>query len=325
MKKLLSVLLLAILILCSCSNNSESLDDSAMIKINYDLISRRNNRQTLMNKYDFISENVYYYNLDTKEYVPNWSIDYYKQQNGNINAQFFFGDEFYFYYNNNIFLSYSEQEPYFIITFKTNYDKTIKERLKRENTLNYVFYDQTEGYKTDTGFFASYMFTLTKDVLNDFRYWNVHVGETLKVDYNLNENYEILDYAYYIVNTSPNGEVTYKEIMSSKTVFNKEFTFPDFIYEADKSEKHTLTIKENYLKSSEITETYQVPHNFRIWGDYNLVKSKIYKDEDMSQKWILEEDRITENLVLYTIPYTEETILYYYSEVPPVTEEEETN
>lgn len=303
MKRLISVFLLSILLLCSCSSNKD-IENTAnsMVEINYDKISRRNNRTVLMNKYKYIKESVEYFELDTQEFVPNWSIEYASNDETGVNLQFIYGEEKQYFYNNTIYASFGEKDNRCVIPFKSDYNTKVQEVLKRENTLNYVYYKQVEGYKVDNGYCASYWFTVTSDVLSEFVYWDIHVGDTIKVDYSLNKDFEILDYTYYIVTEPYSDSPTFTKIMTCTTEFNVPFKFPGFIYEFDGSEKVTLTIKENYKQPSEIVESFMVPVNAKIWGDEVLTESLAYTDDDFEVPWNFKEDVVKENLTIYTKP-----------------------
>ncbi len=301
MRKLISVLLLTVLLLCSCSNETPKQNNDGIIEVNYDKISRRNNRNALMNKYSYVNEHIEYFGLDTKEDVPNWSISYCSNDETGTNVKFIYGDEKQYYYNNLIYTDFGNENYRVIIPYKSRFSARVQEVLKRENTLNYVYYKQQEGYKTDSGYALSYWFTVTSDVLSEFVYWDIHVGDTIKVDYNLNSNFEILNYTYYIV-SDPYGEPTYTKIMTSTTEFDVPFKFPDFVYEKDTSPRITLTIKENYKLPAEITEVYEIPANTKIWGDEVLVNSKAYTDYKYENEWDFENDTVKDSIILYTYP-----------------------
>ena len=300
MKKLFSVLLLSVLFLCSCSSDIPTEVDDNIIDINSDKISRRNNRVVLMDKYTYIQEHTEYFNLETDENIPNWSIEYNSNDETGACVQFIYGDQKQYFYNETIYAEFGDDQR-IIIPFKSDFYTEVQKALKRENTLNYVYYRQHEGYKTDNGYAASYWFTVTSDVLDEFTYWDIHVGDTIKVDYNLNENFEIIDYTYYIVD-DPYGTPVFTKIMTSTTTFNIPFKFPDFIYECDNSQRVALTVKENYKLPSEISETFYIPENMRIWGEEALIKSQAYKDDDFENGWDFEDDVVKEDITIYTFP-----------------------
>lgn len=301
MKRILSIFLLTALLLCSCSKDVPDVNNSKIIEINYDKISRRNNRNVLMNKYSYIREYIKYFNLDTNEDIPDWSISYCSDGNDNGNVMFIYGDNNRYFYNNTIYTELENDDYRVFIPYKSDYKTLIKETLKRENTLNYVYYKQQEGFKTPDGYAVSYWFIVTSDVLNEFIFWDIHVGDTIKVDYNLNSNFEILNYTYYIID-DPYGEPTYTKIMESSTEFDVPFKFPDFVYEKDTSPKVTLTVKENYKMPSEITEVYEIPVDTKIWGESSLIRSKTYTDYRFENEWNYENDIIKDSITLYTYP-----------------------
>ena len=301
MKRILSIFLLTALILCSCSKDVPEVNNSEMIELNYDIISRRNNRNVLMKKYSYMTERTRYFGLDTDENIPDWSVSYCSDGNGNQNVMLVYGDQKQYFYNNTIYADLGNDNYRVIIPYKSSYSTLINETLKRENTLNYVYYKQQEGMETSEGYAVSYWFIVTSDVLNEFIFWDIHVGDIIKVDYNLNSDFEILNYSYYIVH-DPYGEPTYTKIMETYTEFNVPFKFPDFVYEKDTSPKVTLTIKENYRMPSEITEVYEVPADTQIWGEDILIASETYTDYKSKNKWDYENDTITDSITLYTYP-----------------------
>jgi len=303
MKRLISIFLLSVLLLCSCSSPEDTKKEpSDMIEINYDKISRRNNRTILMNKYEYLREYFQYFELDTTEEVPNWSIEYATNDETGINVQFLYGEDKQYFYNNIIYKSFDDEDNRCIIPFKSDYNTQVQKILKRQNTLNYVYYKQVEGYKLGNGYGVSYWFTVTSDVLNEFPYWDIHVGDTIKVDYTLNSDYEILNYTYYIVTNPYSESPSFTKIMTCTTEFNVPFKFPNFVYEFDSAKKVTLTIKENYKRPSEIIEQFTIPVNSKIWGDDLLVRSLAFTDDDFKVPWNFEEDVVTDELIIYTIP-----------------------
>ena len=90
--------------------------------------------------------------------------------------------------------------------------------------------------------------------------------------------------------------------MESQTTFDIPFKMPDFVYSYDMGKKVTLTIKENYQKSSQIIESFSIPANIKLWGDENLVYSKIYVNDKQTVEWNFDEDKVTDSITLYAVP-----------------------
>lgn len=303
MKKVLLSVIIALLLFTSCTGDGKKAEDG-MLEISYDLISRRNNRRVLMDKYDYVNESAEYYNIKGTYETPDWSMDYHKTDDV-MNLKFIMGDTINYYYNGHIYGDFKEGEIRYLIPFNSSYDEDIKNQLKRENTLNYVFYNQIDGKETNDGIFASYRFTLTSDILSEFKYWDAFVGDTIQVDYNLNKDYEILDYVYYLVDDPYAKNPVLTKIMSAKTVFNKPYKFPQEIYDFDLSEKVSFTVRKNFMLPSEITESFDIPKNVKIWGN-DFFNGEVYKDERLTETWDFETSQVTDDMTIYIVPETRE-------------------
>lgn len=300
MKKVLLSLIIALLLLTSCGGNETKPEKNDMLEISYDVISRSNNRRVLMDKYDYISESATYYNIKGTYEKPDWSMDYHKTDDV-MNLKFVMGNTINYYYNGHIYGDFKEGEIRYLIPFKSSYDEDIKNQLKRENTLNYVFYEQISGEEIDEKIKVSYRFTLTSDILPEFKYWDAFVGDIVQVDYVLNKDYEILNYEYHLVDDQFSENPVLTKIMSSKTIFNRPYKFPEAIYEYDKAPKVNFTIRKNFMLPSEITESFTVPQNVKIWGN-NFIDGDIFIDERLTEKWDFETNYVTEDTTIYIVP-----------------------
>lgn len=290
--------LITIFVLCSCRAKSNVAGDP-LDNVSFESIAKANTRKNLLKKYDKIIETTSNINTLSGDEII-WTLYYEKDKNapGKANAVIDTGEQYRcYYYNGHIFVSHDSDELLPVITFREKYEDVLDTVLKRDNTLNSAFsIISSKERNKDGGYTISFDYKATYNMLEEFSDWGIKSGQQMRITYTLNNDLEIMQYTYKIVEEN-NKE---KDIINVSVNYNAKNDIPqDVIDLADTSDTVSLTLVENYSSGSQYSESYAIPAGSHIELNSNLYTYYIYTDPQMTKEWDYEDDKVTKNMTLY--------------------------
>lgn len=301
MKKIFSLLLCMILLLCGCSDSNEN--QAEKVDISFQKIAACNNRTKLLEKYRYISERTAS-RSDEDDDFSYW-VMYFEKNGENINAILDYSVDYKcYYYNNEVYTEYGDGNIRKVIPYRENYEKIISGLLARTDTLSYVFITNSNAEETENGYAAEFDFIVNNDILSELEGLGVEVGNKVRVKYELDKDLIIKKCKYYRVEEEKNTEVARIDV-----TYGEKRSFPDNVKNMENGEFVDINIIEDFGTGSQYSETFKVKKNSYISENDVLLTYYLFKDPYYQMSFDTFTEKVDKNTDIFIINSTYADIL----------------
>lgn len=274
MKKILSVMMCMLFVLCGCSNEKPLPEEQ--IDIPFQKVAACNNRAKLLDKYSYILERTASRASENDDF-SYWTM-YYENDGENTNAILDYSVNYKcYYYNNEIFAEYGDSQIRKVIPYRENYDKVITSLLARTDTLSYVFIMESVAYEDpdEDGYVAEYQFIVNNDILEEFEGLGLETGDRVQVEYDLDSDLVIKRCRYKKLEGLKKTEIARIDI-----TYGEKKSFPESITSINgpDDEYVTVGIIENFGTGAQYSESFKVKKGSYITENDVLMKYYLFKD-----------------------------------------------
>ncbi len=293
MKKIFSLLLCMILLLCGCSDSNEN--QAEKVDISFQKIAACNNRTKLLEKYRYISERTAS-RSDEDDDFSYW-VMYFEKNGENINAILDYSVDYKcYYYNNEVYTEYGDGNIRKVIQYRENYEKIISGLLARTDTLSYVFITNSNAEETENGYAAEFDFIVNNDILSELEGLGVEVGNKVRVKYELDKDLIIKKCKYYRVEEEKNTEVARIDV-----TYGEKRNFPDNVKNMENGEFVDINIIEDFGTGSQYSETFKVKKNSYISENDVLLTYYLFKDPYYQMSFDTFTEKVDKNTDIFII------------------------
>lgn len=293
MKKIFSLLLCMILLLCGCSDSNEN--QAEKVDISFQKIAACNNRTKLLEKYRYISERTAS-RSDEDDDFSYW-VMYFEKNGENINAILDYSVDYKcYYYNNEVYTEYGDGNIRKVIQYRENYEKIISGLLARTDTLSYVFITNSNAEETENGYAAEFDFIVNNDILSELEGLGVEVGNKVRVKYELDKDLIIKKCKYYRVEEEKNTEVARIDV-----TYGEKRNFPDNVKNMENGEFVDINIIEDFGTGSQYSETFKVKNNSYISENDVLLTYYLFKDPYYQMSFDTFTEKVDKNTDIFII------------------------
>ena len=298
MKKIASLLMCLMLLLCSCSNSKNN-EETIAIEIPFQKVAACNNRAKLLEKYGCITERTASRESENENF-GYWTI-YYEKDGENINAILDYSVNYKcLYYNNEIFTQYGDGITRKVLTYREDYNKIMTNLMARTDTLSYVFIieDSAEIDTDEEGFIARYEFIVNNDILSELEGLGLEAGDRVQVEYDLDKDYIIKRCRYYKIDNEKRSQIARIDV-----VYGEKKSFPDEVVFANDENKEfvEITVIENFGTGSQYSETFKVEKGGYIVENERLLRYYLFKDPIYQTEFNAMEESIDKNTDIFII------------------------